>query len=238
MSVFESLLTSGIKALGLPPDAAVVALMQKYYAFLTERNDVINLTAVTGEEDAARLHFLDSLALLNVCNFEGKSVIDIGSGAGFPGLPLKLMCPSITLTLLDAQKKRVGFLSELCNELGQVVSCVHARAEEACAVGASLRESFDYALSRAVAELRTLCELCLPPIVLGGAFVAMKSVNSDEEIEAAKSAINVLGGEIEAVTDYEIPGTDILHRAVVIRKVSATPDKYPRRFAKIQKTPL
>ena len=238
MSTFETLLASGLAELGLAKDPAAVSLMQRDYTFLTERNDVINLSAVTGEEEAARLHFLDSLALLCICDFEGKSVVDVGSGAGFPGLPLKLLRPSIALTLLDAQKKRVDFLHELCCELGQEVLCVHARAEEAGAAGGNLREAFDYAVSRAVAELKTLCELCLPLVVPGGAFIAMKSVNSDGELDAAGNAIDILGGEIEAVTDYEIPGTAIVHRAVVIRKVSATPEKYPRRFAKIQKNPL
>ena len=238
MSAFERLLTQGITALGLEQNTGAVSLMQKYYAFLTERNSVMNLTAVTEETESAQLHFMDSLALLRICEFEGKSVIDIGSGAGFPGLPMKLACPSIALTLLDAQKRRVDFLSELCFELGQEVSCVHARAEEFGAVGESFRESFDFAVSRAVAELRTLCELCLPLVAVGGAFVAMKSVNSDEEIETAKTAIVLLGGKLDAVTDYKIPGTDITHRAVIVRKVSTTPDKYPRRFAKIQKSPL
>ena len=243
MSAFESLLTQGTATLGLEQNAGAVLLMQKYYLFLTARNNVMNLTTVTGEEDAARLHFLDSLALLNIFDFKGKSVVDVGSGAGFPGLPLKLMCPSIALTLLDAQKKRVAFLEELCATLGQEVSCIHARAEDAGsanagAKGAGLREVFDCAVSRAVAELNILCELCLPLVAPGGVFIAMKSMNSDAEIEAAKNAIDTLGGEIEAVTDYEIPETAIVHRAVAVRKISATPAKYPRRFAKIHKSPL
>ena len=243
MSVFESLLTQGTTALGLEQNAGAVLLMQKYYLLLTARNSVMNLTTVTGEEEAARLHFLDSLALLNIFDFKGKSVVDVGSGAGFPGLPLKLMCPSIELTLLDAQKKRVAFLEELCLTLGVEVSCIHARAEDAAAAnagakGAGLREAFACAVSRAVAELNILCELCLPLVAPGGVFIAMKSVNSDAEIEAAKNAIDTLGGEIEAVTDYEIPGTAIVHRAVTVRKIAATPAKYPRRFAKIQKSPL
>ena len=225
---------NGAESLGLALSESALQSFETYARLLTEKNRVMNLTAITEEEEVARLHFLDSLALLPLAEFKNASVIDVGSGAGFPGLPLKLAEPSISLTLLDAQRKRVDFLRELCGELGTDAACVHARAEEA----ADLRERFDFALSRAVGRLNVLCELCLPLVKTGGLFIAMKSVSSHEETAEASRAIRLLGGETERIEDYRIPGTDVIHRAILIRKTSPTPAKYPRRFAKIQKEPL
>ena len=230
----RNILKDGAESLGLALSDDALQSFEAYAGRLTEKNRVMNLTAITEEDEVARLHFLDSLSLLPLADFKKASVIDVGSGAGFPGLPLKLAEPTISLTLLDAQRKRVDFLRELCGELGTDVTCVHARAEEA----AELRESFDFALSRAVARLNVLCELCLPLVKTGGLFIAMKSVSSDEETAEAARAIRLLGGEPERTADYRIPGTDVTHRAILIRKVSPTPAKYPRRFAKIQKEPL
>jgi len=219
----------------LPPNAG--AAFKAYYDFLEKRGQNVNLTAITGAEEVARLHFLDSLALLNVVDFKDKKVIDIGSGAGFPGLPLKIAEPSIDLTLLDATGKRITFLSELCAMLGLEVKCVNARAEEAAHLP-ELREQYDIVVSRAVARLSELCELCLPFVCIGGVLLAMKAIDSSGEVDEAKNAISVLGANLETHYDYEIPDTDIFHRVVVIRKTDSTPEKYPRRFAKIQKTPL
>jgi 16S rRNA (guanine527-N7)-methyltransferase len=223
--------------MGLSPDPAIVPAFPAYYKLLTEKNKVMNLTAITEETEVARLHFLDCLALLQFCDFRGKTVIDVGSGAGFPGFPLAIWEKSMSLTCLDAQRKRVNFLTEAAEALGLAnVTCIHGRAEEAART--ALGEHFDYALSRAVARLNVLCELCLPFVRPGGAFVAMKSVDTEEEISEAKPAVKLLGGKIRQVADYTIPGTEVTHRAVIIQKLTPTPKGYPRRFARIQKEPL
>ena len=163
-------------------------------------------------------------------------MVDVGTGAGFPGMPLRILEPSIHLTLLDSLNKRIDFLQEVCEDLGLTdVACVHGRAEE---FAAHRRESFDIAVSRAVANLQMLSELCLPLVKVGGSFLSMKSVDSDQELEAAKKAISILGGEISEVKDYAIPGTDVRHRLILIKKIKETPKKYPRAFAKIKKNPL
>ena len=149
---------------------------------------------------------------------------------------LAIQEPGIRMTLLDSLGKRITFLQEVCNELGlQNVQCVHARAEE---FAAEHRQSFDFAVSRAVANLSVLCELCLPLVKAGGYFLSMKSVESDEELEAAKKAIKILGGQVERTADYQIPGTEVVHRVIFIKKIAETPKKYPRPFAKIKKNPL
>ena len=232
------ILVQGAAELGLALSDAQLEQFERYFAILTEKNRVMNLTAITEEADAARLHFLDCLALLPLGGFEGASVIDIGSGAGFPGVPFKIAREDIALTLLDAQQKRVGFLEELCRALGlEGVRCLHARAEEA-ALLPEMRDAFDVAVSRAVARLNVLIELCLPFVRPGGRFIAMKGPESDDEIREAARGAEILGAELETVRDYVIPGTDVRHRAVVYRKKREPPKGYPRRFAKIQKNPL
>ena len=230
----EQLLRDGLTTLGLPT-GGIPALI-RYADLLVERNKVMNLTAITEPADIAALHFLDSAALLTLADWKGKTVADIGTGAGFPGLPLRIVDPSIRLTLLDAQNKRVEFLKEVCGELGLAdVECVHARAEE---FAADHREGFDLVTSRAVAALPLLCELCLPLVKVGGYFAAMKSVDADAELASAAHAIEVLGGAVDHVTDYAIPGTEVHHRVIFIKKCRETGKKYPRAFAKIKKNPL
>ena len=230
----RELLTAGLTELGLPTDA--IPTLERYADMLVEKNKVMNLTAITEPADIATLHFLDSAALLTVADFRDKAVADVGTGAGFPGLPLRIVDPSIRLTLLDAQNKRVEFLKEVCGDLGlEDVECVHARAEE---FAADRRESFDLVTSRAVAALPLLCELCLPLVNVGGSFISMKSVDAGAELDSARRAIEVLGGTVDRVVDYDIPGTEIRHRAIVIKKARETPKKYPRAFAKIKKNPL
>ena len=220
----------------LPFDNRMLERYRIYFDNLEEANKVMNLTAITGEEDVARLHFLDCAALLKSADIAGKSVIDVGTGAGFPGLALKIACPDIKLLLLDSLDKRINFLRETCTKLDLPdVECLHARAEEA---PKELRRSFDYAVARAVARLNLLCELCLPFVKTGGTFIAMKGPDCDEEVNEAKKGIALLGGEIEKNTVYTIPGTDINHSLIIIRKIKATPEKYPRRWAQIKKQPL
>ena len=230
----EHLLQDGLTALGLPADG--IPALIRYADLLVEKNKVMNLTAITEPADIARLHFLDSAALLTIADFKEKTVADVGTGAGFPGVPLRIIEPSMHLTLLDALNKRVEFLKEVCGDLGLAdVECVHARAEE---FAADRRESFDLVTSRAVAALPLLCELCLPLVNVGCSFISMKSVDAGAELDSARRAIEVLGGTVDRVVDYDIPGTEIRHRAIVIKKARETPKKYPRAFAKIKKNPL
>ena len=206
---------------------------ERFGQLLLEKNQVMNLTAITEPEKVAELHFFDSLALLNAADFKGKRVIDVGCGAGFPGVPLKIAEPSIELTLLDSLGKRTDWLRQILPELGLDASVVTARAEEFVS---TCRERFDLAVSRAVARLNVLCELCLPYVKVGGCFLAMKGQLADVELEEAKKAISILGGSVERVYAYDVENA--VHRAVVIRKEKPTPAKYPRAFAKIKKAPL
>ena len=234
--MLEQLLERGFKELGLEADAQALRRYRVYYEYLTEMNAVMNLTAIEGERDVAGLHFLDSAALLTMEDFADRRVVDLGTGAGFPGLAMKIACPRMELCLLDSLDKRVGFLKSACERLGfSDVSCIHARAEE---IPAGLRESFDYALARAVARLNLLSELCLPYVKLGGAFIAMKGPELEAELREAEGAIALLGGKVESVRDYRVPGTEVSHSAVIIRKTAPTPGKYPRRWAQIKKSPL
>ena len=227
-------LEQGLGALGL--DKSCIPTLERFAELMLERNQVMNLTAITEPKDVAALHLLDSLALIQTAGLESEEIVDVGAGAGFPGMPLAIAKPSLRLTLLDSLGKRVDFLREASEALGlENTECVHARAEE---FANERRESFDAAVSRAVAALPVLCELCLPLVKVGGRMLAMKSSHTEEEISQAKSAIKLLGGQIEWVKDYTIPTTDVIHRIVCIRKISSTPKKYPRRFALIKKSPL
>ena len=230
----ESILREGLEALSLPTEG--IPALLRYAELLAEKNQVMNLTAITDPAEVARLHFLDSAALLTLADLRGKRVVDVGTGAGFPGLPLKILEPSIRLTLLDAQRKRVDFLREVCEELGlEDVECVHSRAED---FAGTHREGFDLAVSRAVAALPVLAELSLPLVKAGGKFLAMKSVDSNEELNAAGRAVNLLGGRLEKPADYSISGTNVPRRLVIMTKITETQKKYPRTFAKIKKNPL
>ena len=229
-------LDAGLPELGLDLPESARQTLCDFGAAVIKQNEVMNLTAITEPADIATLHFLDSAALLTMVDFTGKTVADIGTGAGFPGMPLRIVEPSIRLTLLDSLNKRIQFLETVCRELDLPdVACVHARAEE---FAAEHRETFDLAVSRAVAALPVLCELCLPYVKVGGAFLAMKSVDCGRELEEAAHCIKLLGARLEECRDYTIPGTDVIHRLVVLRKVAPTLKGYPRRWAKIQKAPL
>ena len=230
--MFTEVLTAGMP--DIPP--ALAERLWAYWQLVKKKNEVMNLTAVTDDDEAAERHFLDALALLDLAEIpEGASVIDVGSGAGFPGVPLKLARPDLRLCLLDSLGKRVDFLREACGELGAEAECVHARAEE-FALLPGRRDGFDLAVSRAVARLNVLAELCLPLVKPGGLFLAMKAADAAEELREAAGAIRLLGGECEGLREYETGG---VRRAVaVIRKKKPTPKGYPRRFAQIKKAPL
>ena len=230
----QELLKKGLCELGLDTEKAET--LAHFAELMLSKNEVMNLTRITEPDAVAQLHLLDSAALLRFADLRGKKAVDVGTGAGFPGMPLRILEPDFDLTLLDSLGKRVEWLREACDTLSlRRVECVHARAEE---FAAEKREQFDFALSRAVANLQVLCELCLPLVRVGGRFLAMKSVDSDEEIRAAKNAVKTLGGKIAAIEDYTIPTSSVVHRLVIIEKTAPTPKGYPRAFAKIKKFPL
>lgn len=238
MKTMMEILIQGAQEFNVSLKEEAIAKYCRYFEYLKEKNRVMNLTAITEEKDVAELHFLDSLALLTLGDFAGKSLIDIGSGAGFPGVPMKIAEPSLKLTLLDSQQKKVLFLEELSTLLAMPdIQCLHARAEEAALLH-DMRDGYDFSVSRAVARLNVLAEMCLPFVKTGGTFIAMKGTDSDEEIKEATNAFNILGAQIHQITDYRIPGTKVLHRAIFIHKIAPTPAGYPRRYAKIEKKPL
>lgn len=227
-------LERGLPDLGIGAD--LIPRLAGFAGMVLERNRVMNLTAITEPRDVAALHLLDSLEALKLAGLERESIVDVGCGAGFPGVPLAIAGAGLKVTLLDSLGKRIDFLREACGQLGlETVECVHARAEE---FAGERRETFDAAISRAVASLPVLCELCLPLVKVGGVMLAMKSTGVTEELKSAQRAIRLLGGEAAEVQTYTIPTTDVSHTLVTIRKISPTPAKYPRRFAQIKKQPL
>lgn len=230
------LLKNGFSAMKLSVSDAQIAQLEDFTARMLDTNKVMNLTRITDPKEIAEKHLLDCASLLQAADFSKKSVVDVGCGAGFPGMPLHILCPSCELTLLDSLGKRIRFLQGCIDAMNlSNIEAVHARAEE---FAAKHREQYDFAVSRAVAQLNVLAELSLPLVKQGGAFIAMKSKDTDEELERAKKAIRLLGGEIEKIIDYTIPHTEITHRLVVIRKKNHTPKQYPRPFRKISASPL
>jgi 16S rRNA (guanine527-N7)-methyltransferase len=213
-------------------------LLERYYALLTEWNQKMNLTAITDPEGVAVKHFADSLSVLKFVKIpKNSSVIDVGTGAGFPGVVLKIARPDIKLTLLDSLNKRLVFLNTVLSELGLDAELVHARAEEG-AQNLTFRENYDFAVSRAVAQLNILSEYCLPYVRLSGSFIAMKGAKADAEIQNAKRAIGILGGKITAIHTFELARDFGERNVVVIEKNRPTPDKYPRSNGKIKSSPL
>ena len=200
---------------------------------LVEKNQVMNLTAITEPEAVAQLHFVDSLTVQKAADCRGKSIIDVGCGAGFPGVPVAIAEPTAKVTLLDSLQKRMNWLSEILPGLGIDAAVVAARAEEYVA---SHREQYDIATSRAVARLNILCELCLPYVKVGGKFLALKGAMTQEEVEEARKAIATLGGKVAGIREFPI--ADAIHRIVVIEKVKPTPPRYPRGQGKERKQPL
>ena len=214
-----------------------------YYEYLVEKNKVMNLTAITEYEEVITKHFLDSLAVVKTSCFKpeklaGKRLIDIGTGAGFPGIPLKIAFPELEILLLDSLNKRINFLNEVTEMLGLTkINTVHGRAED-YAKQKGYRESFDFCVSRAVANLSTLSEYCIPFVKQGGCFISYKSGSVDQELIQAEMAVKILGGQREEVVRFSLADTDMDRSFVVIRKAKPTPKKYPRMFSKIKKSPL
>ena len=207
-----------------------------YAEHLVAKNAVMNLTAITEPHDIAEKHFLDSVLPFTLFDVpEGASLVDVGTGAGFPGVPMAIMRPDLKLTLVDSLQKRVGFLTELCAMLDIPADCYHLRAEDAGR--GALRESFDVAVARAVSRLSVLCEYCLPLVKVGGVFLAMKGGDCDAELKEAYTAVKTLGGKTERVEKYSLPNGDA-RTLIVVRKISATPVKYPRPQGKIKAKPL
>lgn len=213
--------------------------LSEYYELLIQWNKVMNLTGLTEYEDVYEKHFLDSLSLIKVIDLQKtKKVIDIGTGAGFPGIPIKIAYPHLQITLLDSLKKRIGFLNEVVKKLGlEKVETIHGRAED-FAKDKQYRESYDLGVSRAVADLSVLSEYCLPYVKVGGSFISYKSDAAEEEIEKSEPAIQTLGGKIEKVVKFQLPETKIGRSFVRIDKIEATPDKYPRKAGVPLKKPL
>lgn len=210
-----------------------------FHRLLVEWNKKMNLTGITEYEEVLSKHFFDSLTCIKgLDDWSDKKVIDVGTGAGFPGVPMKIANPSIHITLLDSLSKRINFLDVVAKELGlEDVELIHGRAED---YGQSIdyRETYDAAISRAVADLAVLSEYVLPFIKSGGVFVAQKSINAKDEIELARNAIEILGGHIRDIIEVKVPGTEIVHALVIIEKIKPTPSKYPRKAGKPTKKPL
>lgn len=212
---------------------------QKYFEYLVEKNKVMNLTGITQKEEVIDKHFIDSLALAQKIDLtKPVSVLDLGTGAGFPGIPLKITFPNLKITLLDSLSKRIGFLNEVIELLGLTdIEAIHGRAEDFAKKG-KLRDTFDFCISRAVANLSSLSEYCIPYVKKGGYFISYKSGDVQEELEHAKHAIAVLGAKLESVEAFQIPETDIERSFIFIRKTKETPNKYPRRAGLPSKHPL
>lgn len=207
---------------------------QKYFELLAEWNEKMNLTAITDESGVALKHFADSLSLLNFVDIlQNSTLADVGTGAGFPGVVLKIARPDIKLTLIDSLNKRLVFLGEVCAQLGIEAELIHSRAEDG-ARDEKLRESFDFAVSRAVARMNVLSEYCLPYVKVGGAFCAMKGAQANEEFKESLNAINTLGGKLENKYFFELPENGGERAIAVVRKVRNTPQKYPRQSGKIK----
>lgn len=235
----ERILQEGLRRLGLDSGEAVIGQFLTYYELLISYNQNVNLTAITAPEEVAVKHFLDSVALLGLYELpRGARVVDVGTGAGFPGLPLKLVRPDIDLTLVDALGKRVTFLRMCADTLGLTqVNCLHARAEE-LGKKAEHREQYDVAVSRAVANLATLSEYCLPLVRVGGTFAALKGPAAPQELSGAKNAIAVLGGGNACIKLAEIADAELKHAVVLVDKIGHTPPKYPRSGNKAAQKPL
>lgn len=227
------------ESVGIFPTEKQVQQLLKYYEILTEWNRVMNLTAITEFEDVVLKHFADSFSLHRICDLTlDKTLLDVGTGAGFPGIPLKIVFPQLRVTLLDSLNKRIKFLDHVIAELGLYdITAIHGRAED-YARREEYREQFDLCVSRAVANLASLSEYCIPYVKTGGCFIAYKSGKSEEEIQNAERAINLLGGSLRKVEEFILPGSDISRCFVIVEKVKETKGRYPRKAGVPGKEPL
>ena len=209
---------------------------EKYYEMLIEKNRVMNLTAITDRDEVILKHFIDSAALLKFHRLSDERIIDVGTGAGFPGIPLKIICPGLKVTLFDSLNKRVGFLNEVIDELGLFgIEAVHGRAEEG-GRDKSMRETYDIAVSRAVANMAVLSEYCLPFVKTGGYFIPYKAYEIEDELNEGKKAVSILGGKLERVEKLDIEGNG--RSIIFIKKEKLTPKAYPRKAGTAKKQPL
>ncbi len=231
--MMKEALLQGLPQLGLSLSDDTCQKLCAFGHAVIEQNKVMNLTAITEPAQVAKLHLLDSISLLTLQDLHGKKMIDVGCGAGFPGVPVKIACPGVQLTLLDSLGKRMNWLEQVLPTLGVEAECVTARAEEAVV---DRREQYDIATSRAVARLNILLELTAPYVKVGGYVLAMKGAAAQEELAEAKNAIRKLGLQLEKVAEFPVDGTS--HAVIVLRKVAHTPPQFPRRYAKIKQSPL
>lgn len=232
MSEMKNTLLAGLPALGLTLPEPVCDTLCAFGAAMVKQNEVMNLTGITDNKGVANLHLLDSLTVMACADLEGKTLMDVGCGAGFPGVPLAI-ASGAKVTLLDSLGKRMKWLETVLPQLGVSAQCITARAEEAVV---DRRETYDYATSRAVARLNILLELTAPYVKVGGAVLAMKGAAAREELAESANAIRKLGLQLEEVREFPIDGTN--HAVIVLRKIAPTPRQYPRRFSKIKQAPL
>lgn len=235
MIISKELFVNSLKPFNITLSDEKIEMFDKYASLLVEWNAKFNLTAIKDPDGIVVKHFVDSLAVLSENKLEG-SLIDVGTGAGFPGLPLLIASDNLDVTFLDSTGKKIKFIETVLDELGLFADTFNARAEEA-AKNDYLRESFDFATARAVSNLRDLSEYCLPFVKTGGKFISMKSAKTDEEIRDAKEAIKVLGGEIEKINSFELANCGE-RTLIYIKKVRPTPTKYPRNYSQIVKNPI
>lgn len=233
----KDIIINGCHEIGVEISSEQADMLVTYARMLVEWNEKMNLTAITEESDIAKKHFLDSITAIST-GCIGKKVIDVGTGAGFPGLVLKIMRPDIELTLLDSLNKRISFLKAVAEELGlDGIEFVHARAEDA-GMNREFRAKYDSVVSRAVANMRTLSEWCIPFAKKGGYFLAMKGPLAQSELDEAKRAISILGGEVENVFEAHIPFTELNHKIIIVKKVRQTPMRFPRKPGIAAKNPI